>query len=50
MGFPGDYRWTGSERAIGQMIANAVPAGMASAIAGALYVTPGKIFMIHTFP
>lgn len=35
-GFPGDYQWKGSRRAVGQMIANAVPAEVASAIAGAL--------------
>jgi DNA (cytosine-5)-methyltransferase 1 len=35
-GFPGEYLWKGSDGAIAQMIANAMPAEMAAAIAGAL--------------
>ncbi|MFA7121169.1 MAG: DNA cytosine methyltransferase [Bacilli bacterium] len=35
-GFPPDYRWHGSERVIAQMIANAMPAEMAAAVAGAI--------------
>lgn len=35
-GFPHDYIWRGSESSIAQMIANAMPAELASAIAGAI--------------
>ena len=35
-GFPPDYIWHGSETAIAQMIANAMPAEMAAAVAGAI--------------
>lgn len=35
-GFPPDYIWKGSETSIAQMIANAMPAEMASAVAGAI--------------
>jgi len=35
-GFPPDYIWHGSEGAIAQMIANAMPAEMAAAVAGAI--------------
>lgn len=35
-GFPPDYIWKGNDSAIAQMIANAMPAEMAAAIAGAL--------------
>lgn len=35
-GFPPDYIWHGSETTIAQMIANAMPAEMAAAVAGAI--------------
>lgn len=35
-GFPPEYIWHGSDTAIAQMIANAMPAEMAAAVAGAL--------------
>jgi DNA (cytosine-5)-methyltransferase 1 len=35
-GFPPDYIWKGNESAIAQMIANAMPAEMAAAVAGAI--------------
>lgn len=35
-GFPADYEWHGTETEIAQMIANAMPAEMAEAIAGAI--------------
>lgn len=35
-GFPPDYVWHGNEGAIAQMIANAMPAEMAAAVAGAI--------------
>ncbi len=35
-GFPADYVWRGSDTAIAQMIANAMPAEMAAAVAGAI--------------
>ncbi len=35
-GFPLDYKWRGSDTAVAQMIANAMPAEMAGAIAGAV--------------
>ena len=35
-GFPPDYVWKGTDSAIAQMIANAMPAEMAAAIAGAI--------------
>ena len=35
-GFPLDYRWQGTDTQIAQMIANAMPAEMAGAIAGAI--------------
>lgn len=35
-GFPADYKWRGSDTEIAQMIANAMPAQMAAAVAGAV--------------